>query len=48
MAMDVGQAFLDDPINGNLHFAGKWTEVLIDLQTRFNSTALRESLYQPS
>ena len=48
MTMDVGQAFLNDPIDRNLHFGGKLVEVFIDAQTRFNSTSLRESLYQSS
>src|SRR5690242_14179308 len=48
MAMDVGQAFLDDSIHGNLDFARKPVEVFIDAQTRFNSTACCESLDQAS
>ena len=48
MTMDVGQAFLHDPVNRDLHFAGKPAEFVVDLQTGFNSTALRESIRQLS
>jgi len=44
MTMDIGEAFLHHPEDGELHFFGKPLEALWDVELRYDLAAFGESL----
>jgi hypothetical protein len=48
MTVNICEALLDHPENGNFHFVGQPAKLVWDLQVNFDPAAFREAIHVPA